>query len=57
MLLLPHSPDILICSWIHGRTSVTLANTVVPMQFRFPHDTTPTKVVVPPSVYVKGPRK
>ena len=53
--ILPHSPACLICSWIHGRTSVTLANTVVPKQDGFPHDTAPTKVVIPPSVYVNGP--
>ena len=51
-----HSPDCLICSSIQGRTSVTLANTVVPKQDGFPHDTAPTTVVIPPSVYVNGPR-
>ena len=52
---LPHSPACLICSWIHGRTLVTLANTVVPKQDGFPQDTAPTTVVIPPAVYVKGP--
>ena len=48
--ILPHSPACLICSWIHGRTFVTLANTVVPKQDGFPQDTTPTTVVIPPAV-------
>ena len=56
IFILPHSLNCFICSWIHGRTLVTLANTVVPKQDGFPQDTTPTTVVIPPAVYVKGPK-
>ena len=44
-----------ICSCIHGRTAVTLANTESLSQCLLPHDTTPTKVARPPLSYVNGP--